>query len=202
MTQAERKERTRAQIEAAGIKCFSKKPFDAVTMEEIAAQAQYTKRTVYNYFPTKTSLLASIFENKLEALYSIELHTLEKCTSARDVIYVHAMELSKFTENNLNFMHMFWSLKDNISNSEVPEETLTHIISINRKLIDTPVRYLKKFELTGFLANSTPEVIIHYISAVNKGLVLQCDKENALCLNGPGKDLLTNFALDSLLHGL
>ena len=48
MTQAERKERTRAQIEAAGIKCFSKKPFDAVTMEEIAAQAQYTKRTVYN----------------------------------------------------------------------------------------------------------------------------------------------------------
>ena len=86
MTQAERKERTRAQIEAAGIKCFSKKPFDAVTMEEIAAQAQYTKRTVYNYFPTKTSLLASIFENKLEALYSIELHTLEKCTSARDVI--------------------------------------------------------------------------------------------------------------------
>ena len=77
-----------------------------------------------------------------------------------------------------------------------------NVISINRKLIDTPVRYLRKFELTGFLANYTPEVIIHYISAVNKGLVLQCDKENALCLNGPGKDLLTNFALDTLLHGL
>ena len=197
-----RKERTKASIEAAAIDCFSHRGFNGVTMEEIAAKAELTKRTVYNHYPTKGALIASIFERRLEELYQLEQSALERCTTAREVIYTQFRVLSQFTKANYGFMQMFWSLKDNINNGDVPEDVLSHIVSLNRKLIDMPASHIASKELTGLLAAYTPEMIIHYISAINKGLFLQYDKENRLSLKGPTQDDLTAFALDCLLYCL
>lgn len=202
MTQQERKEQTKAAIEAVGILCFSERPFENVTMEEIAMRSRFTKRTVYNYYPTKASLIASIFERKLEELYDIEYKALSTCKTAREIIYAQTSVLNKFTKDNFRFMQMFWTLKNNINSGEVPDSILNHIVSLNRKLIDMPVSFLEKTELTGFLAAYSPEMIIHYISAINKGMFLQYDKDNALHLDGPKQEELTAFAMDCLLQCL
>lgn len=202
MKQNQRKAMTRAAIESAGIKCFSRGSFERTTIEEIAALAGLTKRTVYNYFPTKAALIASIFEHRLEALYQQELSALERCSSAREAIYVQFRTLHKFTLDNAAFMQMFWMLKDNINSGDVPEEILEKIVTINRRLIDMPAGFIAKFERTGLLAAYSPEIIIHYISAINKGLFLQYDKENKLSLTGPAETDLAAFVLDCLLHCL
>ena len=53
-------ERKRAAIVAAAIDEFLASGFDATSMDRIAARASVSKRTVYNHFPSKEALFASI----------------------------------------------------------------------------------------------------------------------------------------------
>lgn len=202
MSQSTRKKHTRKRIEDAAIQCFSTRSFSNVTMDEIAENAGITKRTLYKYFPSKAALIASIFEKKLKELYIQEELALQQCASAEEVIHTQFMVLNSFTKNNFEFMKMFWSLKDNIDNGEVPDETLARIITLNYKLIDMPASYIASKEFSGLLSSYSPEMIIHYISAINKGLFLQCDKEDKLRLKSPTLEKLTEFALDCLLNCL
>ncbi len=61
---AERKERERRwrrrQIREAALEVFSRKGYQAATMEEIAAEAELSKGVLYYYFPSKEVLYRSL----------------------------------------------------------------------------------------------------------------------------------------------
>jgi len=63
-----KKRRTRAEIaDAAGV-LFSRRGFEAVTVDEIARVAGVSKQTVFNYFPTKEDLFFSRAAEQREAM--------------------------------------------------------------------------------------------------------------------------------------
>jgi len=199
MTNAQRKERTKAAIISAAIECFSNSAYQSVTMDDISEKSLYAKRTIYNYFPTKAAIIAEIFEQRLDELYSRELQAFERCTTAQGVISAFIGELSSFTSENLGFMKLFWGIKDKIDESEeIPEDIMNRITYLNRKLIDMPASHLASKARVGILAKYPPETVIHFISAVNKGIYLQYDKGNALRLQGPGLEDLKALMIESL----
>lgn len=65
-----RRERKRLQMVAhlVGVagRLFESQPYGAVTMEQIAQEADVAKRTLYNHFPTKEALLAHWLEVELK----------------------------------------------------------------------------------------------------------------------------------------
>src|SRR3954454_13672908 len=64
----ERKKRqTRDAIAAAAIELFRARGFESVTVAEVAAAANVSEKTVFNYFPTKEDLVFSNSEDKLAA---------------------------------------------------------------------------------------------------------------------------------------
>lgn len=63
-----KKGRTRAAIQETAIGLFTRNGYRATTMEQIAAEAEVSERTVYRYFPTKDSLVVTDDED--EALLS------------------------------------------------------------------------------------------------------------------------------------
>ncbi len=68
----ERKERERLCrekeiIDAAEI-VFIEKGFDAMTMDDVARRAEYTKRTIYSYFPGKEDLACAILTRAITRL--------------------------------------------------------------------------------------------------------------------------------------
>ncbi|WP_296223767.1 TetR/AcrR family transcriptional regulator [Ralstonia sp. UBA689] len=66
-----RRERKRTQtldhLAATAFALFEQHGYDAVTMEQIAAQADVSKGTLYNHFPVKEALLAHQFHTELAA---------------------------------------------------------------------------------------------------------------------------------------
>lgn len=54
---ARKKERTRREIYAAAIALFARRGFDAVSVEQICADADVAKATFFLHFPTKSALL-------------------------------------------------------------------------------------------------------------------------------------------------
>src|SRR6266480_4488365 len=63
-----KKQQTRDSIAQTARRLFGERGFDAVTVEEVAGEAEVSRKTVFNYFPTKEDLFYSgmeLFEARL-----------------------------------------------------------------------------------------------------------------------------------------
>lgn len=61
MTQAQRRESTRAALLEAGRKLFSERGYDAVAAEEIVTEAGVTRGALYHHFDGKAGLFEAVF---------------------------------------------------------------------------------------------------------------------------------------------
>jgi AcrR family transcriptional regulator len=94
----ERKKRlTREAIAAAAIELFKARGFESVTVAEVAAAADVSEKTVFNYFPTKEDLVFWNSEDKLEARaeairYRVPGVPLSRVFEAETMAFLDALE--------------------------------------------------------------------------------------------------------------
>ncbi|HSV40046.1 MAG TPA: helix-turn-helix domain-containing protein [Nocardioidaceae bacterium] len=75
LTQAERRETTRASLLAAGRKLFATLGYDAVAAEQIVAEAGVTRGALYHHFDGKAGLFEAVFvelEHELVAQFPLD----------------------------------------------------------------------------------------------------------------------------------
>ena len=60
----------RERILAAALKLFAHEPYQAVTMDRVAASAEVAKGTLYLYFPSKDALYLGVLSDGLDTAYS------------------------------------------------------------------------------------------------------------------------------------
>jgi AcrR family transcriptional regulator len=91
MTVAKRREREhnvrREQIIESARRLFEYKGFESTTVEEIAAQAELGKGTIYSYFKSKEQIYVAILENGLDLLKERMEKALADPTSAIDALH-------------------------------------------------------------------------------------------------------------------
>ncbi len=63
-----KKRETRQRVSDVATRMFLERGFEAVTVTEVAAAAGVSEKTVYNYFPTKESLVLDQAEGQIERL--------------------------------------------------------------------------------------------------------------------------------------
>src|SRR6202166_666647 len=59
----------RQRILAAALKLFAHEPYQAVTMDRVAAEAGVAKGTLYLYFPSKDALYLGVLSDGLDGAY-------------------------------------------------------------------------------------------------------------------------------------
>ena len=64
LTRAERREQTRDDLIAAADRCFVQGGFHATSLDQIAADAGYTKGAVYSNFASKEDLFFAVYERR------------------------------------------------------------------------------------------------------------------------------------------
>jgi AcrR family transcriptional regulator len=77
-----KKERTRAAIAEAAHRLFRERGFDAVTVAEVAREAEVSEGTVFNYFPTKEDL----FYGQMETFEAALLEAVRKRPAGESVL--------------------------------------------------------------------------------------------------------------------
>jgi AcrR family transcriptional regulator len=74
-----KKVRVRQALADAAMQLFEARGFDAVTVDEIAAAADVSRRTFFRYFPTKE---AAVFARREDQLATFRVHLMESTADA------------------------------------------------------------------------------------------------------------------------
>lgn len=92
-------DRTRRQIVDAAYECFYARGFTRSSVDEIAAMAKVTKRTLYNHFASKDDLLAAVLDTQHAlALSRIRKHEERYSANADRFVTMLFDELRKWSE--------------------------------------------------------------------------------------------------------
>jgi len=147
-------------------------------MDEIARQSGITKKTLYNYFPSKLALYVHVFDEKLQQLHN----ELTRCASRElptdKLILALFNTLFTFTKNNEKFMRLFWTLDSDEFGGVIPEELIQRIKIWTKAMSDVVISVVRNGQQEGYLTNRDPALLIHLMSAVNKGIFIHTNKES------------------------
>lgn len=123
------------QIIEAARKLFGKYGFKKVTMDEIAREANVTKKTVYTYFSSKEELFKYFIDEELKNMKKIIEEVEAKNEDFYETVHQAIYQLLKY-KNKRKF------LKNAISEAEILKDP---IIIKDLKIIDTEIqKYIKQ----------------------------------------------------------
>jgi AcrR family transcriptional regulator len=96
-----KKSQTRVVIAETAAELFRRHGFDAVTVESVAQAAGVSKKTVFNYFPTKEDLVFDRTEDRLSGLLAAVTERDEQTTvleSFRTLVLAQSNQLSRLRD--------------------------------------------------------------------------------------------------------
>ncbi len=112
--------RRRTEILAAAIDCFGEKGFVATKMKDIAARAQMSVGSLYNYFNNKDDIVETLAQRETDKL-------IEKIQSAnRDEPIKQMRDLAKIAMTRLNLKNAIFAL--DIMNATTSNERLLKVL--------------------------------------------------------------------------
>ncbi len=190
-----KKANCRAVVQSAQ-EIFLEKPYSSITVDEIAKSAGVTKRTLYTYFPSKLALFIQMFDDYLQQLHRLMLEALNDDLRPDRALQRIIEGLFQFTKENDRFMRLFWSLDSAEFEGEIPEELVRSIRLWNQEMIDRVVELVKKGQQQGLVVACDPELLVHLISAFNKGIIIHTNKESNLNIANVDPESLKSLLLE------
>lgn len=120
-----RKNLNKIYIIDAAEKLFFSKGYNTTTMDEVAKEAGFTKKTLYSYFTSKEEIYAKIKERGYLILNNLFLEALEKEKDSSEIIKIKTMGYSflKFEREYRGYFKSIFEGGDYIAECELLEKT-------------------------------------------------------------------------------
>jgi AcrR family transcriptional regulator len=190
------------KIRQAAKSLFLEKKYSAITMDEIAKQAEITKKTLYFYFPSKLALFVHVFDEHLQQLQQQLTKGARQNIPVSEVIPLLFEILFTFTKKNEKFMRLYWTLDSEEFDGLIPEELLERIKIWTKAMFEEMTKVIERGQREGIIMNYSPELMIHLMSALNKGIFIHTNKENRFSIANIDPDVLHQMVIKMLSPGL
>jgi AcrR family transcriptional regulator len=185
-----KKDAMRRRITDAAHDLFFKKGYRYATIDDIVGAGKVTRRTLYRYFPSKIALYVEMFDHYLAKYHQVivgaarsDLPTAERLLSLMDSIY-------RFTRENEKFMRLFWMIDSGEYTGDLPRELTERIKSWSLANIREAEILVRTAIKERCIVDIDPVLLIHLISAMNKGIVTHTHKERRFEIARVDPDLL------------
>ncbi len=106
-----RRESNRSFILQAAEHVFVRRGFSLATMDAIAAEAQFSKATLYRYFPSKKEIFLQIIINSLDEARRETLQISGKAGGAEDKLREYVRFIMSYSKKKEGFTHIFFMEK-------------------------------------------------------------------------------------------
>lgn len=125
-----RKNMNKIDIIDAAEKLFFSKGYNNTTMDEVAKEAGFTKRTLYSYFTSKEEIYEKIRERGYLILNSLFLEALEKERNSSEIKKIKSMGYSflKFEREYRGYFKSIFEMGDFVEECEALEKTTLEIL--------------------------------------------------------------------------
>ncbi|HPI93327.1 MAG TPA: TetR/AcrR family transcriptional regulator [Deltaproteobacteria bacterium] len=198
-----KQEMKRITIIQAAKELFLEQRYSSITMDVIARRAGITKRTLYAYFPSKLALFIHLFDEYLQHLLQQVTKSAKQDLPAKELIVSLFTALFEFTRDNEKFMRLYWTLDSNEFDGLIPEELMSRIRIWTKAIFEESRMVMEKAKSEGVLSPGlSTELVIHLMSAMNKGIFIHTSKENKFEIANVDPGKLFQVASDTLTRGL
>lgn len=158
---------------------FLNKGYRAITMDEIAICSGITKRTLYMYYPSKLALFIHIFDEYFQLLHQHIIKAVHQALPSENVVLSTFNTLFEFTKEHEKFLRLYWTLDSNEFEGVIPDELISRIKIWTGAIMNETKALIIKAQTEGIIAKEiNPELVIHLMSAVNKGIFIHTNKES------------------------
>jgi AcrR family transcriptional regulator len=108
---------------------------EGITMDEIAAAAGYTRRTMYAYFRSRDEILMRIFTEDLRARWNMQQAAIESAGTGLDKIDVWGRSFYAHAKENPHSLRLqlYWDFRG-VDRKRVGKETFADFESINEEM--------------------------------------------------------------------
>ena len=158
---------------------FSKKGYDATTMDDIAKVSGINKALIYYYFQNKSGLYGEIMSELFSEIHNEIIMQREHCSSLEDELEAFIKTYAVYAYNNPYFPALLLrELSD--SGAHLPETMFTNM----RKLFTLLSDILLRGEKAGIFNKSLP-MVIHFmiIGTLNLMFTTQTLREKTMLLS-------------------
>jgi AcrR family transcriptional regulator len=120
-----RKNMNKMDIIDAAERLFFSKGYNNSTMDEVAKESGFTKKTLYSYFTSKEEIYEKIIERGYLILNNLFLEALEKEKDSSEILKIREMGYSflKFERNYSGYFKAVFESEGSILESEALEQT-------------------------------------------------------------------------------
>jgi AcrR family transcriptional regulator len=132
----ERETRRRFILDAAR-SVFAKKGVEATSMDDIAREAEYTRRSLYAYFKSRDDIYLSIFLEDMEVRRELQREAVLTAGKGLEKIRAWGEAFYEYARRNPHAMRLqlYWDFKG-INESSVSEPVFSRFKAINHKLAE------------------------------------------------------------------
>ncbi|MBN1881885.1 MAG: TetR/AcrR family transcriptional regulator [Deltaproteobacteria bacterium] len=156
---------------------FLETGYSKTTIADIARRANVTKRTLYSYFPSKITLYIEMYDYYLERYHQVIVDAVRSEMPTREKLLFLMDSLFAFTKDNEKFMRLFWMIDSEEYGGDLSDDLTERIRNWSIENIREARPLVKLAFEEGVIIDIEPEMLIHLISAVNKGIMTHTHKE-------------------------
>lgn len=199
---AREKERRRNEIIDAAEKLFLSKGYDEITMDDVAADADFAKGTLYVYFKSKESLFYAVALRGIRLLNTMFAKAARTKETGLDQIYSIGVAYYEFSKRHPEYFTLF-SYAESERFACRDDENALELTKIGQNNLDIMLTSISTGQADGSIKpDLDPLMTAIFLMETTKAMILMTGIHVTPHRNGLDRDSVTRFTLERLKRSI